>query len=311
MPTTVPAVAQLAGAIAAAQRWWATPGNFLEVLALRWLQRLVGLPDHFEGGFTSGGATANLVCLAAARQHAGETRGFDPSLDGLHRFVEPRIYASTEVHHVVHRACGVLGFGRRALRTISVDAKRTPDLSALERALDEDLAAGRTPVAVVASAGDAEHRRRGRPIGTPMREIARGLRRAARGRCVRRLRRPRSARRASVRGPREDRLVRRRPAQVDGGSRGVRGGVRARRRPPRARAHPRTGCLLGDGADPHGRPRARPSTSAARGTPTIPSTSRRRHAVSRCGPRSRRWGRQACARASSAITTVRAASLRA
>ena len=154
MPTTVPAVAQLAGAITAAQRWWATPGNFLEVLALRWLQRLVGLPDHFEGGFTSGGATANLVGLAAARQHAGERRGFDPSLDGLQRLVEPRVYASTEVHHVVHRACGVLGLGRRALRMIPVDSSRTPDLDALERILDEDLAAGRTPVAVVASAGD-------------------------------------------------------------------------------------------------------------------------------------------------------------
>src|SRR5512141_3133897 len=154
MPTTVPAVAQLAGAITAAQRWWATPGNFLEVLALRWLQRLVGLPDHFEGGFTSGGATANLIGLAAARQHAGEGRGFDPSLDGLQRLVEPRVYASTEVHHVVHRACGVLGLGRRALRMIPVDAKRTPDLGALERFLDEDLAAGRTPVAVVVSAGD-------------------------------------------------------------------------------------------------------------------------------------------------------------
>ena len=154
MPTTVPAVAQLAGAIAAAQRWWATPGNFLEVLALRWLQRLVGLPDHFEGGFTSGGATANLIGLAAARQEAGEKRGFDPSLDGLQRLVEPRVYASTEVHHVVHRACGVLGLGRRALRMIPVDAKRMPDLSALARLLDEDIAAGRTPVAVVASAGD-------------------------------------------------------------------------------------------------------------------------------------------------------------
>ena len=154
MPTTVPAVAQLAGAITAAQRWWATPGNFLEVLALRWLQRLVGLPDQFEGGFTSGGATANLMGLAAARQHAGERRGFDPSLDGLERLVEPRVYASTEVHHVVHRACGVLGLGRRALRMIPVDASRTPDLGALERFLDEDLAAGRTPVAVVVSAGD-------------------------------------------------------------------------------------------------------------------------------------------------------------
>jgi aromatic-L-amino-acid/L-tryptophan decarboxylase len=153
-PTTIPAVAQLAGALAASQRWWATPGNFLEVLALRWVARLVGLPDHFEGSFTSGGSTANLVGLAAARQHAGERLGIDPGLDGLAKLVEPRVYASTEVHHVVHRACGVLGLGRRALRFVPVDAARRPDLGELERLLDSDLRAGATPVAVVASAGD-------------------------------------------------------------------------------------------------------------------------------------------------------------
>ncbi len=154
MPTIVPVVAQLAGALANPQRWWASPGNFLEVLALGWLARLVGLPDHFEGSFTSGGSTANLLGLAAARQHAGESRGFDPGLEGLGRLVEPRVYASTEVHHVVHRACGVLGLGRRALRLVRIDADRRPDLGALERAHDEELAAGRTPVAVIASAGD-------------------------------------------------------------------------------------------------------------------------------------------------------------
>jgi aromatic-L-amino-acid decarboxylase len=154
MPTTVPAVAQLAASLAAAQRWWATPGNFLEVLGLRWIARIVGLPDHFEGAFVGGGSLANLLGLAAARQHAGERRGVDASLDGLAGLPEPRVYASTEVHHVVHRACGVLGLGRRALRLVPVDAARRPDLSALERMLDADLARGATPVAVVASAGD-------------------------------------------------------------------------------------------------------------------------------------------------------------
>ena len=153
-PTTVPAVAQLAGSIVSAQRWWATPGNFLEVLALRWLARLLGFPEPFEGSFTSGGATANLVGLAAARQHAGERRGVDAGLDGLAGLPHPRVYASTEVHHVVHRACGVLGLGRRALRLLPVDASRRPDPGELARLLDEDLRAGRTPVAVVASAGD-------------------------------------------------------------------------------------------------------------------------------------------------------------
>ncbi len=154
MPTTVPAVAQLAASLTAAQRWWATPGNFLEVLGLRWLARLIGLPDHFEGAFVGGGSLANLLGLAAARQHAGERRGVDPSLDGLTGLPEPRVYASTEVHHVIHRACGILGLGRKALRLVPVDAARQPDLALLERMLDEDLARGATPVAVVASAGD-------------------------------------------------------------------------------------------------------------------------------------------------------------
>jgi len=154
MPTTVPAVAQFAASLSAAQRWWATPGNFLEVLGLRWLARLVGLPEHFEGAFVGGGSLANLLCLAAARQHAGERRGVDPSLDGLTGLPEPRVYASTEVHHVVHRACGVLGLGRRALRLVPVDGARRPDLVVLERMLDDDLSRGATPVAVVASAGD-------------------------------------------------------------------------------------------------------------------------------------------------------------
>ena len=153
-PTTVPAVAQLAGSITAAQRWWATPGNFLEVLALRWVGSLVGLPETFEGSFTSGGATANLLGLAAARQHAGERLGVDVGFEGLAALPSPRVYASTEVHHVVHRACGVLGLGRKALRLVPVDAARRPDLGALERLIDQDLRDGATPVAVVASAGD-------------------------------------------------------------------------------------------------------------------------------------------------------------
>src|ERR1017187_6351006 len=252
MPTTVPVVAQLAGALVAAQRWWASPGNFLEVLALRWLARLVGLPDHFEGSFTSGGATANLLGLAAARQHAGESRGFDPGLDGLARLAAPRVYASTEVHHVVLRACGVLGLGRRALRMVPVDARRQPDLRVLERFLDEDLAAGRTPVAVVASAGDVNT-----GIVDPidaMREIAH-----ARGVWLHvdgayggfGVLDPRVA--PLYGGPLEDRFVRGGPAQVDGRARGLRSGFRARRRTPRALSHAGAGRLCGDGADGHGR----------------------------------------------------------
>ena len=154
MPTDVGAAADLAQTVAVAQRWWATPGNFVDHLSVRWIIELLGFPEHYVGTLTAGGSTANLVGLGAARQHAGERLGSDPSFDGIAGMVEPTVYASETTHHVVSRALGVLGMGRRNLRTIPLDAEGTIDLAALEAALSEDEKAGRTQVAIVGSAGD-------------------------------------------------------------------------------------------------------------------------------------------------------------
>lgn len=154
MPPVVPALSALAGSIAAPQRWWVTPGNFLEELALRWVADLVGLPTSFGGAFVSGGSVANLLGLAAARQHAGEQRGLDPAADGVAGMRAPRVYAGENVHHVVLRALGTLGLGRRALCRVGSDRHGLPDLAELRRVLADDVAAGCTPIAVVASAGD-------------------------------------------------------------------------------------------------------------------------------------------------------------
>ena len=154
VPTTITATAALVGAFAAGQRWWVHPANTIEELAARWLGDLLTLPPTFHGVFVSGGAVANLVCLAAARQHAGERLGVDASRDGIAALPGPRIYTTTEVHDVVGRASGILGMGRDNVHRVGVDDARRPDLDALRAAIDADIAAGRTPVAVVASAGD-------------------------------------------------------------------------------------------------------------------------------------------------------------
>lgn len=154
MPTTVPATAAFAGSLASPQRWWVQPSNSLEVLALRWLGELVGLPAGHGGTFTSGGSVANLLCLGAARQRAGEALGVDVAQVGIGALNEPRVYAGDQVHHVALRALGTLGLGRRALVRVPTLADRAPDLAALERAMDRDIAEGRTAIAVIASAGD-------------------------------------------------------------------------------------------------------------------------------------------------------------
>jgi len=153
-PTDVAAAADLAQAVAVPQRWWATAGNFVDDLAVRWLIEMLGFPASYVGSFTAGGSTANLIGIGSARQHAGERLGLRPALDGIAELPEPRVYASTETHNVVGRALGVLGLGRRNLRTIPLDRNRTIDLDVLQRTLDDDRAAGCTQVAIVGCAGD-------------------------------------------------------------------------------------------------------------------------------------------------------------
>ena len=152
-PTVVPAVAALSASVAGTQRYWLQPYHELEGIALRWLRELFGLPHGHEGLFVSGGSVANLAALGAARQQAGERLGIDPSRDGVASLPKPRLYASSEIHHVVHRAAAVLGLGRASVVELPVDDGYRLDVAALRERLVADRAAGCTPIAVAASAG--------------------------------------------------------------------------------------------------------------------------------------------------------------
>ncbi|MDP5184774.1 hypothetical protein QOZ88_19245 [Blastococcus sp. BMG 814] len=66
------------------------------------------------GVFTSGGSTANLVALGAARQWAYEQVGADVGADGVPGGRPGRIYVSVEAHRTVHRSGAVPGLGRAA-----------------------------------------------------------------------------------------------------------------------------------------------------------------------------------------------------
>jgi aromatic-L-amino-acid decarboxylase len=151
-PSTVPTAVAAASAIAAPQRQTLTAFNLLEELALDWLVELCGLPAGMKGVFSSGGSTANLIALGAARQWALEQRGIDPSGSGLDG-QELAVYTSTQAHHTVQRSAGVLGIGRSRVRTVPTDKELRLDADALEAIISADVARGVVPVAVVAAAG--------------------------------------------------------------------------------------------------------------------------------------------------------------
>lgn len=154
--TTAGAVAQTATAVAGGQRYMLHAFNALERTGLRWLAELCGLPSGVHGVFTSGGSTANLIALGAARQAAFERLGVDVAADGLPAGVEARIYASTRAHRTIHRSAAVLGLGRSGVADIATDDDGRIDVPALEARLEEDARRGIIPVAVVAVAGTTD-----------------------------------------------------------------------------------------------------------------------------------------------------------
>jgi glutamate/tyrosine decarboxylase-like PLP-dependent enzyme len=120
-----------------------------ELVVLRWLKELFGLPPAWAGTLTGGATQGNLVGLAAGRQWAGGQLGFDPAEDGLAGHPPIPVVASRAIHASAVKALGTLGFGRGAGRL--VDAPGGPvDVVALGRA----LAAIEGPVVVVANAGE-------------------------------------------------------------------------------------------------------------------------------------------------------------
>jgi glutamate/tyrosine decarboxylase-like PLP-dependent enzyme len=144
-------LAALSGMVAAPQRLGLTAFNYLEELSLRWLVEMLKLPATMQGIYSSGGSTANIIALGAARQAAFEQTGRDPARDGVQS--PCLIFASAAAHHTIHRAAAVLGMGRKSVVPIALDHAGRMMPADLRRQLESAGAADAVKVAVVANAG--------------------------------------------------------------------------------------------------------------------------------------------------------------
>ena len=126
--------------------WRSSPSAVaVERQVLRWIAEALGC-DSFTGSFCGGGSTANLMALAMAREAKvpANEAGAQPGV----------VYASTEIHMSTPKAVALLGLGRRdSLKLVAVDEQFRIDLVHLQTAIEHDVAAGRKPIAIVASAG--------------------------------------------------------------------------------------------------------------------------------------------------------------
>ena len=151
-PSTVPLAAATAAMLASPQRQTLSAFHLIEEQSLDWLAELCGLESHMKGVYATGGSVANLLAIGAARQWAFANAGLDAGADGLGGR-RAAIYASTEAHHTIQRAGGVLGLGRRCVRPIPVDDQMRVEVDELRAALVAGRDEGVLPVAVVATAG--------------------------------------------------------------------------------------------------------------------------------------------------------------
>jgi aromatic-L-amino-acid/L-tryptophan decarboxylase len=133
--------------------WATSPAcTELETRMLDWMAEMIGLPASFMSGGEGGGviqgtaSEATLVAMLAARKRAEGGAG------------DLVAYASTQAHSSVMKAAMIAGVARgpddrERVRLIEVDEKCAIRPEALERAMREDLAAGRLPFFVCATVG--------------------------------------------------------------------------------------------------------------------------------------------------------------
>jgi len=117
----------------------------IEQTVVGWLSQAIGCPG-FRGHLTDGGSSANLMGLAMARETKAPANERGIAVGGV-------VYASEEIHMSIPKSVALLGIGRDNLHLVATDASFRMIPEALEARILQDKAAGKTPVAVVASAG--------------------------------------------------------------------------------------------------------------------------------------------------------------
>ena len=152
-PPTI--IGVFAEALAAAMNPSVAGGNhaavYLERQVVNWFKHVAGFPADSMGLFVSGGSMAALTALAAARHVKA---GFDVRAKGVQATSSRLVmYQGAEAHGCYQKAAELLGLGSDNLHLVESDAAHRIVTGALDTAIQEDVARGHTPLAVVASAG--------------------------------------------------------------------------------------------------------------------------------------------------------------
>lgn len=134
-------------------------GTLIEQKLIDWTAEKIGLGAQADGIFTSGGTQSNLMAMLLARDSfcAKKWPHNDNKTQGLPQdFPKLRIFSSQLSHFSVQKAAAILGLGYDSVVSVACDCYFKMDVQALEQAIQQCLAEGLIPMAVVATAGTTD-----------------------------------------------------------------------------------------------------------------------------------------------------------
>jgi aromatic-L-amino-acid decarboxylase len=137
-----------------AMLWKTSPAaTELELLTMDWLRQLLGLGGGWFGMITDTASISTMLALAAAREAKPELAIRARGMAGRADLPTLRVYCSEQAHSSVDKAALALGLGLDNVVKIPCDAEFRMRPEALEDAIAADRAAGRLPLACVATVG--------------------------------------------------------------------------------------------------------------------------------------------------------------
>jgi len=128
--------------------WRTSPSlTELEQVTLGWLREWLGLPAEFFGIIYDTASVSSLHAIAAARERA------DPEVRRRGVSGDLVLYTSEQSHSSIEKGAIALGIGQDRVRKVPVNERFEMRADVLARLVEEDIAAGRKPFCVVATAG--------------------------------------------------------------------------------------------------------------------------------------------------------------
>jgi aromatic-L-amino-acid/L-tryptophan decarboxylase len=152
-PVTILAEALAAALDVNAMLWRTSPAaTELEDVTLGWLREMLGLPPAFHGIIYDTASISGYTALAAARESL-DLQIRERGMAGRNDLPVLRVYITDQTHSHIEKGAIALGVGRENVIKIPIDDDFRMRPEALERAIDDDLAHGHRPMAVVATVG--------------------------------------------------------------------------------------------------------------------------------------------------------------